>query len=351
MLSFGDVPAEYRAATEGCALFDESSRGQLSARGPDAAGFLHRILANEVRALAVGTGNRSLLLTSKGKILEEFELSRAGEDHFELSTGPGRAGSLATRLDTYLFSDRLELVDTSEEYAPLALCGPEASAVLADLLGRAPESTLRVRQILDHAGQPLVVEHLPIAGSPGWRLTAPPSIVPALWDELRTAGAHPAGLVARDMLRIEAGRARFDVDFAEDIYPQEARLEGAFSLSKGCFVGQEVVAKIDTYGGLHKRLEGLRIDHDEPVPAGTHLMLHEDGEWRDVGWITSWTFSPALGSGLALGYVKLKRPATAMSFRLGEGPAQASIVQLPARAGALPVSGGDGVESSSSQPV
>jgi folate-binding protein YgfZ len=340
VLSFGDVEGEYRAGAGACALLDETTRTRLVARGPDAAGFLHRILANDVRSLRVGAGNRNLLLTSKGKVLEEFDLSRAGEDRFELSTSPERAANLASRLDTYLFTDRVELVEESEDYSPLALCGPSAGAVLEQVLGRAPEAAPRTRQLFSRAEYELVVELVPIAGSPGWRILAPPARVPALWDELCSAGARPCGLVASEVLRIEAGRARFGVDFGEDSYPAEARLEDAFSLSKGCYVGQEVVAKIDTYGGLNKLLVGLRIDRDDPVPAGTRLMLQEEGEWRDVGVLTSATYSFALGTGLALGYVKLKHLAAGTSYRLGDGPAQATLVDLPVRAGALPVTGG-----------
>ena len=182
-------------------------------------------------------------------------------------------------------------------------------------------------QVFSRTDRPLVVELVPIAGSPAGAFSLEPALLPALWDDLCAAGASPCGLVARDALRIEAGRARFGVDFGEDVYPQEARLEDAFSLSKGCYIGQEVVAKIDTYGGLNRLLVGLRIDHDAPVPHGTRLMQHEESDWREVGTTTSWTYSLALGTGLALGYVKRKSSGAGTSLRLADGPASASIVR------------------------
>src|SRR5204862_1300194 len=102
-------------------------------------------------------------------------------------------------------------------------------------------------------------------GSPGFRLDAGPEGAIELWRSLVAAGARPTGVVVRDVLRVEGGSALFGVDVDESVYPQEARLESAFSLEKGCYIGQEVVAKIDTYGGLNKRLVALRISHDDPI--------------------------------------------------------------------------------------
>ena len=136
-----------------------------------------------------------------------------------------------------------------------------------------------------------------------------------------------------------ADKAEPGVDVDENVYPQEARLEDAFSLTKGCYIGQEVVAKIDTYGGLNKRLVALRISHDDPVARGTRLLRLDEGEWRDLGVVTSWAYSFVLDTGLVLAYVKRRHQKIGTEFRVGDGPASAVIVALPVRAGALPVSG------------
>jgi folate-binding protein YgfZ len=153
------------------------------------------------------------------------------------------------------------------------------------------------------------------------------------------AGARPAGIIARDILRVEAGQAVYGEDIDESVYPQEARLENAFSLTKGCFIGQEVVAKIDTYGGLNKRLVGLKISHDDPIVPGTRLLRTEDGEQRDLGVITSWAYSFVLDTGLALGYVKRRHQKPGTRFQVGESGATAEIVPIPVRSGAVPVTG------------
>jgi len=138
------------------------------------------------------------------------------------------------------------------------------------------------------------------------------------------------GRIAWDSLRAEAGVAQPGEDIDENVYPQEARLEHAFSLDKGCYIGQEVVAKIDTYGGLNKRLCLLSVNHDDPVPRGTRLHRQDpdSGEWRDLGIATTWAYSFALDCGVILAFVKRKHQEPGTEFRLGDGPGAATLVEL-----------------------
>jgi folate-binding protein YgfZ len=135
-------------------------------------------------------------------------------------------------------------------------------------------------------------------------------------------------VAVRDMRRVERGRALLGVDVDENVYPQEAGLEAAFALDKGCYIGQEVVAKIDTYGGLNKRLTTLRVDHSDPVPRGTTLWRVHEGERRELGLVTSWAYSFALDTGLALAYVKRHNQAPGTAFEL-EGGGKGTIVEPP----------------------
>jgi len=347
LLTYGDVPAEYLAAQEGCALFDRTDRGLLAVTGPEAAAFLHRLLANLVLGLGPGRGNRNLLLTPKGKVRFDFDLTVEPE-RILLSTPPGRARELAQGLDTYLFAEKVQIAERTGEHAPIEVCGPRSAELVRAVvaLERLPREV--------GAGEPpseletlagrfedtsVNVTSLPVAGSSGLRLDGGPAPAPALWEALRAAGARPCGLVARESLRVEAGAAEPGVDVDEQVYPQEARLERAFSLEKGCYVGQEVVAKIDTYGGLNKLLVALRVASDDPVARGTRLWREENGERRDLGVVTSWAYSFVLETGLVLAYVKRRHQAPGTSFRLGEaerGP-EAVIVPLPVRANALPL--------------
>jgi folate-binding protein YgfZ len=329
-LAFGDVPAEYRAGTEGCALFDDTDRGFLRVSGADAAPFLHGLLANDVRGLSAGRGNANLLLSAKGKVLFGFDVF-AAED-LRLSCEPGEAERLAAALDMYHFSEDVTFEDATETHAPLSLAGPRAREVLAAVVGEVPDLGDHEHVETTRAGRPIAIASLEVAGAPGLSVDAGPDGAPELWDALVEAGATPAGLAARDILRVEAVRPAFGVDVSEDVYPQEALLEGAFSLDKGCYIGQEVVAKIDTYGGLNKRLHPLRVSHDDPVAAGTELALPDDPEERVLGVVTSWAYSFVLDTGLVLAYVKRKHQETGTVFALsGGGDARAEIVESPVR--------------------
>lgn len=330
-LFFDDVPREYASARAGCGLLDASDRGRVTVTGRDASDFLHRLLANLVKTLEVGASNSNLLLSAKGKVLFAFDLARHPEG-FELSTPPGRAAALGETLERYHFSERLRIEDTSETHAPLELAGPTSAVVLAKIFDADPELAPRSwRSVPWRAGQ----LELCRLSEQAWRLDAGPAGVAELWEALTAAGATPIGLVVRDSLRVEAGRALPGVDVDENVYPQEAGLETAFSLDKGCYVGQEVVAKLDTYGGMNKRLLTLRVDHSEPVPRGTRLLREdEEGggvERRELGLVTSWAYSFALDTGMVLAYVKRRHQDPGTGFQLEGDRGEAHVVPPPGK--------------------
>ncbi len=341
VLTFGDVPAEYGAGVEGAALFDTTDRESLQITGPEAAVFLHRLLANDVRKLESGQSQRNLLLSAKGKVLFDFDLARddRGEGaRFTISTAPGRAKALAAALDMYLFAEKVKIADITTSHAPLEVVGPRADEIVRKATSATVPMAARTFVNAEWQG-PLVITRLPVAGSPGLRLDAGPARAESLWRALVEAGARPAGVIAHDSLRTEALSAEPLIDIDENVYPQEARLESAYSLEKGCYIGQEVVAKIDTYGGLNKRLVALRVSHDDPVARRTRLYRLDDGEWRDLGVITTWAYSFALDAGLVLAYVKRRHQKPGTEFRVGEGPATAVIVPSPVRASAIAPTG------------
>jgi folate-binding protein YgfZ len=321
-LAFGDVPAEYRAARAGCGLFDVSDRGRLTVTGKDAADFLHRLLANHVKPLAPGAGNANLLLSPKGKVLFVLELTRLA-DRFELGVLPGSAAALGAALERFHFAEDVAFEDTGAGSAPLELAGPQAGALLERVLGAPIHLAPHASAAMAWRGGELTVRGLP---GDAWRVDAGPARVVELWEALAHAGATPCGLVVRDSLRVEAGRALAGVDVDDNVYPQEAGLDDAFALDKGCYVGQEVVAKIDTYGGLNKRLCVLRVEHSDPVPRGTPLFLTVDGERRELGLVTTWAYSFHLDTGAVLAYVKRRHQDPGTRFELGDSHGAATLV-------------------------
>ena len=315
--AFGPVEDEVQALRAGAAILDASDAGRLVVRGADAAAFLHRLLANDVHDLAPGAHNDNLLLTSKGGAQVSFVLERRAEDVFALHLPPACAASCAQALDRYHFSEDLEIVDESADCAPLLLAGPRAGDVLARLGGDV-DADPNACSVADA----FHLRPTRFAGELAWSLDARRAGVAYLLGALLDAGARPAGLRAREIVRIEAGSPLFGCELDLDVYPPEVGDDTSFSLTKGCYIGQEVLAKLDTYGGLKRRLAAWRVD--DTLPRARHTpILAADGE-RQVGFVTSWCLSPSLGTGLVLGLAKLRLFA------------QAERVLLPADQGETP---------------
>ncbi len=328
LLTYGDVPGEYEAATTAWVAMDDTDRGAVLVKGQDAASFLHGLLANEVRNLPSGAETTNLLLDAKGKVRFVFELRRTSDEEFQLSTEPGQASELLQALELYLFSEDVELSEVTDQHAPITIAGPDVEGALAALVDRPLPEEGSAALTMD--GLSLVASKTSRATLPAWKLDPGADNACALWQALVTAGARPIGRIVWDSLRAEVGLAQPGEDIDETVYPQEARLEHAFSLEKGCYIGQEVVAKIDTYGGLNKRLCLLRVDHDDPIPRGTRLHREDpdSDEWRDLGVATTWAYSFAHDCGVILAFVKRKHQESGTLFRLGEGPARATLIEL-----------------------
>lgn len=318
---FGDPAAELVALREGAALLDATDEGCVRIAGPDAADFLQRVLAGDVRALAPGDVRRNLLLSAKGKVRAAFELVRIERDEFLAACAPGAAADLAAALERYHIAEDLVLEDRSAEHAPLLLLGPESARLLRRTIPGAEPPPIGRGLRVEFGGGPLLVVHLARYGTGGFLLDAGPRGAAHLWRALLEAGARPSGRQARELARIAAGEALHGIDLDEQRYPQEARLDDAFSLSKGCYVGQEVVAKLDTYGGLQRAL--VVLESDSPLSVGDALLDPEGDPSRELGQVASSAPKPG-GGWLALAYVRLERgtPGTLLSAGTGRTPAR-----------------------------
>ena len=327
ILTHSSPPAEHQAATDSWALFDRGPLDRVLVSGSDAPAFFTRILSCDVRRLEPGQGTRGMLLTSKGKVQELFDLL-CTEAGFEITLPRGRAASLLQGLDMYHFGEDLETQNLSGTHVTFDALGPKAATGLAAALKIATPDDLHTSVEFTHGGKPWRLTGRPVAGIPGLRLEGDAQAGQEMWSELLQAGATPAGLVAFDSLRAETVTGLFGVDITDTIYPQEARLEDAFSLDKGCYIGQEVVAKIDTYGGLNKRLMLLEVSDDDPVPPGTRLLQPDADPQkppRDLGVTTSWAYSFARDKGVVLAYVKRKHQAPGTTLHLGDSPRTATL--------------------------
>ena len=333
--------AEYRALTAGCGLLDRSARGKLALTGPGAVEFLNGQVTNELADLIPGEGRYAAFLTNKGKMLGDLRVLAVGDRPNPEGAPAGPAAEPAPvhelLLDTervalqalfdmirrYRIGYELELHKRTLESALLSLLGPNTHAVATRALDAPVEIPATEH---DHAA-------VAIAGKPARLITAADggldvlcasedreAIAAALLD----AGALAVGEQAAEIARIEHGRPRYGVDIDDGTIPQEAGLnERAVSFTKGCYVGQETVARLHYRGKPNRHLRGLRLS--APATQGEELRLDE----RPVGHLSSFALSPTHGP-LGLALVR-REAAPGDTVAVGPHGVAAEIVELPFR--------------------
>jgi folate-binding protein YgfZ len=315
MASTEQMSAEQRALRDGCALLDRSERGKLVLSGGEAKRFLQGQVTNDVEALAPGGGCYAAVLTPKGKMLGDLRILDAG-DELLLDTERGALQAVFNVIHRALIGYDAQLHKRTLQRGLVSLLGPRARAVAgADAAGLPGD---------EHAHAAAQVEDVPVrliaTDAAGVDLLCEAERTQALIAALRARGAEPVSQAAAECVRIERGRPRYGAELDEATIPQEAGLnERAVSFTKGCYTGQETVARLHYKGKPNRHLRGLRLS--EPVAAGTPLTL--DG--RTVGTLSSVAVSPVHGPiGLALVRREAAPGAVAMA-----GAAHAEIVELP----------------------
>lgn len=300
----------YHAAVNGLALADGGDRAWLDLRGADGADFLQRVLASDLRQVAAGGGQWSALLDGQGHWIADLLLYRSGtaaEEVFGLDLDSTLATTFANRFDQLRFGERLTWSDPSIQPARLLLLGPGGPAAVT-AQGLTPPPDCDGFGILRQ--DEWVLLRRPDRGTPCLELLGSGERVRALQQALVQAGAAPADREVLETLRIEAFIPRFGADFdAEVILPVSGEWRRA-SVKKGCYSGQEVVARINTYGEAPRQLCQL---HSE---SGADLLGAElkDEAGKSVGTVSSWALSPRLGHGVGLG--TLRRRAAVSGARL-----------------------------------
>jgi folate-binding protein YgfZ len=351
---YGDAAAEYQALRESAGILDLSFRGRLCVLGADRRSFLNGQVTNNVKDLKTGEGCYAALVTAKGKMESDLNIYCL-ENELLLDFEPGLSAAVRARLEKYIIAEDAQVADAAPHYGLLSAQGPRAAAVLESLswpfgweaqaprLSRPaprrpdPKPTdlgLNVAQIEDASLGEIYVANQPRIGTTGFDLFVPVDKLPLAAETLltaaRAAGGRLCGWAALETARIEAGRPRFGADMDGTNLPPEAGLDDrAVSYSKGCYIGQEVIARIRTYGQVAKTLRGLRLPDDLPAlpNRGDKLFLGA----KEAGYITSAAASPALRANIALAYIRREanRPGTELLLETGGKKFPARIVALP----------------------
>ena len=308
------LAGEYAALTERCGLVDRSERGKLALTGGEAREFLHGQVSNDIEALEPGQGCYAAFLTHKGKMLGDLRVLNLGDELF-LDTERISLQELFNMIRRFKLGRDVELHKRTVERGLLSLVGPGArEAAGADALGPAEHDNA--------AGE--------IGGVPV-RLVATAAGVDLICDAAHTgdlkaalAGVPEVSEATAEVVRVESGRPRYGIDLDDSVIPQEAALnERAVSFTKGCYVGQETVARLYYRGKPNRHLRGLRLS--EPAATGDVLRLGE----RDVGRLGSAVVSPALGP-IGLAIVR-RHAAPGDTVTVGESGVTATLVELPFR--------------------
>lgn len=279
---------EYRAATEAAALIDLSARELVRITGEDRLRFLQGMVTNDVERLPVGQALYAAMLTPKGAMVCDARLLRR-EGELLLDLEPGLGARARGFLGQYLVSEEAELFEASGELGLFSLLGP-----------RAGEAWGQVAKKVEAVELPSL-----LPGVPGLDLLIPRASLAHLFQELLAVGVRPAGFDTFEVLRVEAQVPRFGQDMDENTIPLEAGLERAISYQKGCYIGQEVIARVSFRGHLNRKLVLLELS----FPTGKGETEARPGSelfagGKKVGWLTSVVRSPRTGSMLALGYLQ-----------------------------------------------
>jgi folate-binding protein YgfZ len=334
---YGDWRAEHGTLNNSVGILDLSFRSRLCLLGNDRRNFLNGQVTNNVKDLQVGQGCYAALITAKGKMQSDLNIFNL-ENEILLDFEPGLSETVKERLEKYIIADDVQIMDVAPHYGLLSVQGLKCAEVINALqLGFAlPEMPLRFSNAKDETLGEIYLMNNPRIGSAGFDLFVPTNSLGAVADKLIAAakqiGGRACGWEALDVARVEAGIPRFGVDMDETNLPPEAGLESrAISYAKGCYIGQEVIARIRTYGQVAKALRGLRLADDlKTLPMkGDKLFLGE----KEIGYITSAIASPTLNANIALGYVRREanKIGTDLVVQTKNGKSTAKIVELPFR--------------------
>lgn len=329
-VQYAGVIEEHRAVRTAAGLFDVSHMGEVRVQGPGSEEFLQRLTPNDVSKLAPGRAHYSGLLTERGTYVDDLLIYRLGAEEFLVVVNASNAERdhewIASRAGS-----GVQVVNESDRWALIALQGPKAVEILRPLTS--PEA-LALKyygfQMGEVAGRPALVSRTGYTGEDGFELYVAPEDAPAIWRRLMEVGAphglQPAGLGARDTLRLEASMALYGHEIDESTTPFEAGLAWVVKMGKGDFLGRDALAAQQAEG-LRRKLVGFEVQGRGIARQGHEVKM----EGRTVGTVTSGTWSPSFEKALGMAYVPAEKaaPGTALEIDVRGRALPATIVDVP----------------------
>ncbi len=333
---YGDAQREYKFARESVALIDKNYRAVLSFTGNDRARYLNAMLTGNIRDLAPGQGNISLLLNPQGRILAEVETLALDDRLLVISYAMIRA-KLVETFDKFIIMDDVTMEDWTDKFGTLALEGPKAAEIVRELCGmdlNALEDFAHAEKTIDGISCRLI--RTSTGEIPGAEFLVARENLATLWNLLLEAaqkrGGGPVGYEALNILRLEEGVAWYGVDFDENQIPHQAALEAThISYTKGCYTGQEIVERVRSRGQIQRRRVMLRFAGDAIPRAGEPLFAPsaENSAERgaEIGFVTRAARSPKFGAVIGMGYVRREQMDAESKVKWSGGDAE--VFELP----------------------
>ena len=330
---------DYSTIFEGAALGAVAARGQIAVTGADRLSYLQGLLTNDIPSLVPGTGCYAAWLSPQGRMLTDLHLFESAT-MLLIDVPAALVAATCERLEQFVFSEDVQIGSLGNSLTSVSVHGPRAAAVIDRTLGATAGLDTWAAYRHAHAtfdGKPAVVARLDQLGVPGYHVYLSPGDEAALLAALESTGAAVVGAEAVTAARIEAGYPVFGLDMTEDTIPLEAGIESrAISLTKGCYVGQEVIIRVlhRGHGRVARRLVGLRVDGAVP-DAGARLKAGLEADAKEIGFVTSAAESPRLGT-VACGYAHrdFVAPGTLVGVVTPEGVCSATVSAMPMTAAA-----------------
>ena len=332
---YGDHLKEHLAVRNAIGISDLSSRGKILVTGEDRVTWLQSIISNDILPLHPGQGLYSTFMDHKGKVLAYFRVFMLEDSIFIEDVGEVNDTTYQQFRKFLLYGTKAKMENCLDRWGILLISGSSASQLVEKAFGidKFEVNPLEIKSIKTQ-GHQVLMARTEETGELDIELYVPVEGLVSVWNQIwsvgKPLGLQPVGRLAFNTLRIEAGIPHLGPDLNEVIVPPEANLEEkAFSLSKGCYPGQEVVARMDTYGAVKRRLVGLVLETEaSPLPDHGAKIYHGD---REVGWVSSSAFSPLFNKPLAFGFPlrDFSKPDTELTIEIKGQRHRAKVHSLP----------------------
>jgi folate-binding protein YgfZ len=329
-MNFSDLEKECSAARKTCGLFDHPNRGLIEVSGNDRISFLHNILSNNIKNLSPGKGALACLLNAQAKIIAQVNVLCFGQ-HLWLAVDYPLKDKLLDALNKLIITEDVALKDKSDDLKLISIHGPKSKELLKALFKREPPAETLSHETITMGSVSGVLIRINLTGEMGYGWLVLKNETAQFKSQIEQIGTSfhlsEIHLETLETLRIESGIPRYGVDFDESHIPLEAGLDQTVSFAKGCFPGQEIIARLDSRGGVVRKLSGL-ILKGEIAPKKGALILKNGA---DMGLITSAVFSPTLKKTIALGFLKKEcwEPGTDLTVEDGGNKIPARVATLP----------------------